>query len=59
MQLEAKHREGRIFPVELAIQSATTDEGEVFFRTSEGLYTFDEKAGRFERFTRFGRRFGR
>jgi PAS domain S-box-containing protein len=30
VKLEAKHREGRIFPVELAIQSATTDEGEIF-----------------------------
>ncbi|MEP1586208.1 MAG: ATP-binding protein [Tateyamaria sp.] len=30
VQLEAKHREGRIFPVELAIQSATTDQGEIF-----------------------------
>nr|WP_268821566.1 ATP-binding protein [Octadecabacter dasysiphoniae] len=30
VQLEAKHRDGRIFPVELAIQSATTDQGEVF-----------------------------
>ncbi|MEZ5275196.1 MAG: ATP-binding protein [Opitutaceae bacterium] len=35
-----------------------TDEGEVFFRTNEGLYTFDEETDRFERFTRFGRRFG-
>ena len=35
-----------------------TDEDEVFFRTSEGLFTFDEASGRFERFTRFGRRFG-
>jgi PAS domain S-box-containing protein len=30
VKLEAKHSEGRIFPVELAIQSATTDEGEIF-----------------------------
>ncbi|WP_286131212.1 ATP-binding protein [Loktanella sp. 5RATIMAR09] len=30
VKLEAKHREGHIFPVELAIQSATTDEGEIF-----------------------------
>lgn len=30
VQLEAKHRKGRIFPIELAIQSAITDEGEVF-----------------------------
>ncbi len=30
VQLEAKHSEGRIFPVELAIQSATTEEGEIF-----------------------------
>ncbi len=30
VKLEAKHREGRIFPVELAIQSATTDQGEIF-----------------------------
>jgi PAS domain S-box-containing protein len=30
VQLEAKHHDGRIFPVELAIQSAATDEGEIF-----------------------------
>lgn len=30
VQLEAKHSEGRIFPVELAIQSATTEEGDIF-----------------------------
>lgn len=30
VKLEAKHREGRIFPVELAIQSAMTDQGEIF-----------------------------
>lgn len=30
VKLEAKHRDGRIFPVELAIQSATTDQGEIF-----------------------------
>lgn len=30
VQLDAKHKEGRIFPVELAIQSATTEEGEIF-----------------------------
>ena len=29
VKLEAKHREGRIFPVELAIQSAMTDAGEI------------------------------
>jgi len=28
--LEAKHRDGRIFPIELAIQSASTDEGDIF-----------------------------
>jgi PAS domain S-box-containing protein len=28
--LEAKDREGRIFPVELALQSATTDQGDIF-----------------------------
>jgi PAS domain S-box-containing protein len=30
VKLEAKHREGHIFPVELAIQSATTDEGDIY-----------------------------
>ncbi|MGJ8609606.1 MAG: ATP-binding protein [Octadecabacter sp.] len=30
VQLEAKHADGSTFPVELAIQSATTDEGEIF-----------------------------
>ncbi|WP_019954935.1 ATP-binding protein [Yoonia vestfoldensis] len=30
VKMEAKHREGRVFPVELAIQSAMTDEGEIF-----------------------------
>jgi len=30
VKLEAKHRDGRIFPVELAIQSATTNQGEIF-----------------------------
>lgn len=30
VKLEAKHKDGRIFPVELAIQSATTDQGEIF-----------------------------
>jgi len=30
VKLEAKHRNGRVFPVELAIQSATTDQGEIF-----------------------------
>jgi hypothetical protein len=28
--VEAKHQDGHIFPVELAIQAATTDEGEIF-----------------------------
>jgi PAS domain S-box-containing protein len=30
VQLEAQHKDGRIFPVEIAIQTATTDEGEIF-----------------------------
>ena len=30
VQLEAKHKSGAVFPVELAIQSATTDQGTVF-----------------------------
>jgi PAS domain S-box-containing protein len=30
VQLEAQHKDGHIFPVEIAIQSATTDEGEIF-----------------------------
>jgi PAS domain S-box-containing protein len=30
VQLEAQHQDGHIFPVEIAIQSATTDEGEIF-----------------------------
>jgi len=30
VKLEAKHHTGRIFPIELAIQSATTGEGEIF-----------------------------
>jgi len=30
VQLEGKHKDGRVFPVELALQSATTDEGEIF-----------------------------
>jgi PAS domain S-box-containing protein len=30
VQLEAQHKDGRIFPAEIAIQTATTDEGEVF-----------------------------
>ena len=30
VKLEAKRRDGQIFPVELAIQSATTDQGEIF-----------------------------
>ncbi|MEJ6399105.1 ATP-binding protein [Yoonia sp. 208BN28-4] len=30
VKLEAKHSDGRIFPVELAIQSAMTDQGEIF-----------------------------
>ncbi len=30
VKLEAKRHDGSIFPVELAIQSATTDEGEIF-----------------------------
>lgn len=30
VKLEAKHHDGRVFPVELAIQSATTDQGEIF-----------------------------
>ncbi|SFR38801.1 PAS/PAC sensor hybrid histidine kinase [Yoonia tamlensis] len=29
-KLEAKHHDGSIFPVELSIQSATTDEGDIF-----------------------------
>lgn len=30
VQLEAQHKDGRIFPAEIAIQTATTDEGEIF-----------------------------
>jgi PAS domain S-box-containing protein len=30
VQLEAQHKDGHIFPVEIAIQTATTDEGEIF-----------------------------
>jgi PAS domain S-box-containing protein len=30
VQLEAQHQDGHIFPVEIAIQTATTDEGEIF-----------------------------
>jgi PAS domain S-box-containing protein len=30
VQLEAQHKDGHTFPVEIAIQSATTDEGEIF-----------------------------
>ncbi|UWR22003.1 PAS domain-containing hybrid sensor histidine kinase/response regulator [Sulfitobacter sp. S190] len=30
VQLEAKRHDGQVFPVELAIQSATTDQGEIF-----------------------------
>ena len=30
VQLEGKYADGRVFPVELALQSATTDEGEIF-----------------------------
>lgn len=30
VQLEAVHKDGHIFPVELAIQSATTDQGDIF-----------------------------
>jgi len=30
VKLEAKHKDGRNFPVELAIQAATTDQGEIF-----------------------------
>jgi PAS domain S-box-containing protein len=30
VQLEAQHKDGHIFPVEIAIQTAMTDEGEIF-----------------------------